>query len=164
MKKNVFLVSFFALVFTACQQPETKTIDTQADKAAISNILNLLQTAFKEQNVDTLISVFTDDAILYGSDPSEIWDKQQIKEMWAQMLSEPVELSIIGEPVIKLATDGNSAYAAQQYYMPMFSNKIVFRNGYHLIKLNGEWKIFTCNTACIIKNEDLPKIDEVLNN
>ena len=164
MRKNALLFLFFVLALIACQQqPAPKPINIEAEEVAINNVLDKLISAFKEQNVDTLTSLLAEDVLMCGSDPSEFWNKQEIIEIWTQMLAQPVELNIIGEPVIKIAPDGNSAFAIQQYVMPVFSDKLLFRNGYHLIKSNNEWKIYTSNTACIPKNEDLPAINEILN-
>jgi ketosteroid isomerase-like protein len=164
MKKNVLLLSFLFLVLTACQQqPKTKPVNIEAEEVAINDLLGKLISSFKEQDVNTLISLLAEDVLVCGSDPSEFWNKQQITEMWKQMLAQPFELNVIGEPMIEIAPDGNSAFAAQQYFMPMFSDKLPFRNGYHLIKSNNEWKIYISNTACIPRNEDLPKINEALN-
>ncbi len=140
-----------------------KSFDTEAEKVAISNFLNKFMTAFNDRDIEAMSSLLTEDMFSWGSDPAELWNKQQLTEIWKQMLTKPFKLNVIGEPTIKIAPDGYSAFVVQQYFMPSVSEKLPFRNGYHLIKLNDEWKIFTLNTACIPKNKDLPKIDKVLN-
>ena len=163
MRKNAMLFLLIVLALTACQlQPAPKPLNIEDEEVAIYDVLDKLISAFKEQNVDTLTSLLAEDVLMCGSDPSEFWNKQEIIEIWTQMLAQPVELNVIGEPVIKVAPDGNSAFAVQQYFMPMFSDKLLFRNGYHLIKSNNEWKIYTSNTALIPKNEDIPVINEAL--
>jgi ketosteroid isomerase-like protein len=165
MKKNVLLLLFFILALLACQQqPDIEPLNIEAEEAAINDLLNKMTTAFKDQDVENLMSIFAEDLLLCGSDPSEFWNKQQVTDMWTQMLTQPVEIKVIGEPIIKIAPDGNSASAVQQYLMPVISEKLQFRNGYHLIKVKDNWLIFTSNTACIPKNEDLPKINEVISN
>jgi ketosteroid isomerase-like protein len=163
MKKSTLLLAFFVIVLTACQQQtETKSVDLKAEEAAINDLLNTMIGAFKAQDVPTLQSLLTEDVLCLGSDPSEVWNKKEITEMWTQMLAQPVEIDTIGTPKIQVASDGHSAFAMQQYFMPAFSSKLAFRNGYHLIKSGEKWLIFTTNTACIPKNEDLSKIDKVL--
>ena len=34
------------------------------------------------QNVETMFSMVTDDALIIGSDPSENWTKEEVKSMW----------------------------------------------------------------------------------
>ena len=163
MKKNVLLFAFFILALAACQQQvEVKSVDSEAEEAAINDLLVQLATSFKEQDVPGIVSLLSEDVLMLGSDPSEIWNKEEITAMWTQLLTQPVELKMTADPVIKLAPDGKSATAVQQYVMPVFSTKIEFRNVYHLIKEDGNWLIFVSTTGCILKNEDLPKIDEVI--
>ena len=141
---------------------ENKVLDLKAEEVAVNNVLNKITAAFEHQDVAALTSLFTEDVLFCGNGPSEVYNKKQVSELWTQMLAQPFKLDLIGEPTIRVAPDGNSAYAMQQYFMPAFSTKIPFRNGYYLIKINGKWLIFTCNTACLLKDEDLPKINEVL--
>jgi len=162
--KRLFIVT--ALILAAGiaygQTSKTTSVDIEAEETAVTELLNTLTKAFKEQDVATLVSLLSDDLLGCGSDPSEFWNKEQVTEIWKQMLVQPFELNHIGEPVVLIAPDGHSAFAVQQYYMPFYSDKLAFRNGYHLIKSDGEWLILSFNTACVPKNEDLPKINEAL--
>ena len=163
MKKICIILSIAVVIITACQQThKTVPVDIKAEEAAVNDLLNRMITAFKEQDVATLQSLLSEDMLGCGSDPSEFWNKQQVTEMWTQMLVQPFELDIIGDPKIKVAPDGHSAFAVHQYFMPFYSSKLAFRNGYHLIKSDGKWLIFSFNTACIPKNDDLPKISEAI--
>ena len=163
MKTKILLLSVFVLALAACQQQTQKMpVDIKAEKTAVNNVLNTMIQAFKAQDVPTLETLIADDMIAVGSDPSELWNRKEIVEMWKQMLAQPFELDTIGTAVIKVAADGQSAFAMQQYRMPAFSSKLAFRNGYHLIKSGERWLILVSNTACIPKNEDLPKIDKAL--
>lgn len=135
-------------------------IDLKAEEVAVANLLNKLYSAWDKQDVPTMVSVFTEDAYIYGNGPSEVFDKQGITEAWTQMLAQPFKLDFMNEPIIRIAPDGQSAVVLHQYYMPVFSTKIAFRNGYHLVKENDSWLIFTSNTACVINDDDFPKINE----
>ncbi len=141
---------------------KNKVIDLKAEEAAINNLLNTLNAAWDRQDVAAMTSLLTEDVLFHGNGPSEIYNKKQVTEGWTQMLAQPFPLEVIDKPVVRMAPDGNSAYAMQQYFMPAFSTKIPFRNGYFLIKVNGNWLIYTCNTACLINDNDFPKINEVL--
>lgn len=165
MKKNLLLFSLLIMAVLAwAQQPVVKQVDIKAEQATISALLNKLTTAFKEQDVNTLVALLTEDALILGSDPSEFFNKEQTADIWKEMLAQPFPFDFVGEATIKVAPDAHSAFVVQQYFMPKLSEKIAFRNSYHLIKMNNEWKIFGINTACIPRNEDFPKMNETLNN
>ena len=164
MKKICIMLSIAVVVITACQQtPKTSPVDIEAEEAAVNALIDKLHTAMKAQDVATLTSFITEDMVCCGSDPSEFWNKQQIKDLWTQMLADmSPEINIIGKRVIKVATDGNSAIAVDQYFMPMYTPNIPFRNVYHLVKTNGNWMILFFSSALIPKNEDLPKLNEAV--
>jgi uncharacterized protein (TIGR02246 family) len=141
---------------------KNEAIDLKAEEVAVANLLNKLYAAWDRQDVPTMVSLLTEDVLFCGNGPSEIYNKQQITEGWTQMLAQPFKLDFIDKPIIRIAPNGQSAVTMQQYFMPAFSTKIPLRNGYHLIKINDNWLIFTCNSCCAIKDEDFPKINEVL--
>src|SRR5665648_203620 len=121
MKKICIMLSIALVVITACQQtPKTSPVDIEAEEVAVTNLLNSVITAFKEQDVATLLSHLSEDVLVCGSDPTEFFNKQQIAEMWTQMLVQPMELDTIGEPIIKVSPDGHSAFAVHQYFMPFY--------------------------------------------
>jgi hypothetical protein len=105
----------------------------------------------------------SDDAMVAGTAPSELFTKQNIVDIWNQYYSGVVpELTYIGERTVKKASDGNSATAIEEYNMPSMSSVIAARNTLHLVKIEGEWMInFNC-ISFIPKNEDMPKIETAL--
>jgi ketosteroid isomerase-like protein len=164
MKKNHLILLIAAVVITACQQtPKTVSVDMEAEKAALDSIFDKFYSAFNEKDVGTLASYLTEDALCLGTDPSEFWDKQQITDLWTQMLADSVPaINFIGERVIKIAPDGNSAVAVDQYIMPGSSPKIPWRNVYHLVKSNDHWMILFFSCGFIPKNEDIQKINDAV--
>ena len=98
-----------------------------------------------------------------GTDPSEFWDKQQVTDLWAQLLDDTIpELDFIGQREIKIAPDGHSAFVVEQYVWPLFTPNIPWRNVYHVVKTDDEWKILAFSSALIPRNEDLQKLNEAL--
>ncbi len=164
MKKIYLILSVAMVAITACQQtPKTVSVDIEAEKAAINDLVDKVNSAMQAQDVATLTSFFTDDLICLGSDPSELWNKKQITELWTQMLADTApEINLIGKRVIKVAADGKSAVAVDQYFMPMFTPDIPFRNVYYLIKTDDNWMIDFSSTALIPKNEEIPKLNKAL--
>jgi ketosteroid isomerase-like protein len=164
MKKIYIILSIAVMVITACQhKPKTVPVNIEAEKAAVNDVIDKLHSAMKAQDVATLTSFLTEDIIGCGSDPSEFWNKQQITDLWTQMLADTVpEINVFGKRVIKVSADGNSAIAIEQYFMPMYTPKILFRNVYHLAKTNDNWMIDFFSTALIPKNEEIPKLNKAL--
>jgi ketosteroid isomerase-like protein len=164
MKKLIYLMALITIGFVSCETKTEKVpVDLEAEKAAVSALIDNLYAGIKAQDIDTLAALFSEDLLAIGSDPSEFWNKQEIVALWGQMISETSpEINFISEKVVKIAPDGNSAVAVVQYFVPMFSATIPFRSDYHLIKSNGEWKIFVSNVALIPKNEDIQKLNDAL--
>lgn len=140
----------------------TEVIDLKAEEIAVHELLSKLFKGWDKQDVTAMTSLLSEDAIFYGNGPSEVYNKEQIAAGWSQMLELSVKLELISEPVVRIAPDGNSAHAIHQYYMKVLSKNIPFRNGYFLIKENEDWVIYNCNTACIVNDEDFPKLDKAL--
>jgi ketosteroid isomerase-like protein len=164
MKKILIILSISLMAIAACQQkPKTVPVDIKAEETAVNDRIDKLLSAMKAQDVATLTSFLTEDIIGCGSDPSEFWNKQQITDLWTQMLADTSpEINNIGMRVIKVSADGNSAIAIEQYFMPMYTPNIPFRNVYHFVKTNNNWMIDFFSTALIPKNEDLPKLNKAL--
>ena len=164
MKKLIIvtaLVLFAGIAFG--QTSKTATVDIETAKAALNDLLNQLDSAMRAQDVSSLASYLTEDALICGTDPSEFWNKQQITDLWTQMLTESaIELNYISKREIKVAFDGNSAIAVDQFTMPGMSPKIPWRNVYHLVKNNDNWMILFISSAFIPYNEDIQKLNEAI--
>ncbi|MBN1117487.1 MAG: nuclear transport factor 2 family protein [Bacteroidales bacterium] len=139
-------------------------VDFVAEENAINVILDGIISSFKNQDASTLISMLSDDVIVLGSDPEQVFNKDQIAAGWSYILEQtPLILIPVTERQIVISADGHSATAVEQYNMPedTFSN-VVFRNAYHLVKQKKEWKIICWNGACIMSDDDLLKLNEIL--
>jgi hypothetical protein len=161
MKNNLSFLFFGLALITACQQPKPVTVDLQAEKARVNALLDKFEAATL---TDTLASLMTEDALVIGTAPSELMTKKETVEIWSQYYSGKVpEHTYINERILKMAADGNSATAIEEYMMPAMSPVIPARNTIHLVKSEGKWMIDFISSTFILKNEDVPKIDRVLN-
>ena len=105
----------------------------------------------------------TDNAMAAGTAPAEVFTKQNMVDMWTQYYSGVVpQHTYLGERTIKIASDGNSATAIEEYIMPSMSSVMAARNTLHLVKIDGEWMIDFLIITYIPKNEDIPVIDATL--
>jgi hypothetical protein len=63
---------------------------------------------------------------------------------------------------IRIAADGNSAIALEQFYMKVMTQKIPCRLIFHVVKSGDNWMIDFLSWSLIPKNEDLVKLDNAL--
>lgn len=164
MKKNRFVILIAFLALAACKQtPLPVIVDVDAEKASIDSIFNLFTIAFHSRDVETLASYVTEDALCLGTDPSEFLSKQQIKEMWAQMFADSAPaINYVSKREIRVDAGGESAHVVDQYTMPVVGPKILWRNAYHLIKIDDKWMIDMLNCSFILRNEDIIKLNKAL--
>jgi len=165
MKKSFSLFVVIAFLCVSCQSKTGMVpVDLKAEEAAVDNLMDKFFGAIMAQDVPTMASFLADNTLVCGTDPSEFWNKQQVTDLWAQMVAGSVpEFKDIGERIVKVAADGNSAVTVDQNMIPAYSANLAFRNVAHLVKSADGWKIFLFSSAIIPKNEDLPKLDQALN-
>jgi len=163
MKKLIIAAAFILIAGIAFgQTSKTATVDIEAEEVALNEIMDKFDAAIEAQDVLTMVSWFTEDALVCGTDPSEFWNKQQITDLWEQSLSNSVpEFKYINDRKIKVAPGGNSAIVVTQYIMGL-SPKIPWRQVYHFVKTNDNWMIHFMNIAFIPKNEDIQKLNEAI--
>jgi len=164
MKKTLFLSMCAILLLAACQQtPAPATLDLEAEEAAAREMFSDLRDAMNAENIETLFSFFTEDALIIGSDPKEILNKEEIKNMWIELSAAlKFEFVLFGEQPFKISADGNSAIAVSQFYVPIMTANVPLRQVFNLSKVDGKWMVTFWSSSVIPKNEDLPKIVEAL--
>jgi len=164
MKKLLFvtaLVLFAGIAFG--QTSKTATVDIEAEKAALNELMDKYDSAYKTFDVSIMASYLSEDLLFCGTDPSEFWNKQKITDLWTQIPDNTVfELKSISDRKIKVAPDGNSAIVVTQYIAPIISPKMPLRWVYHFVKTNDNWMILFVNVAFIPKNEDIQKLNEAI--
>jgi len=164
MKKTMLLSVSVILFLAACQQtPAPASINLDAEEAAAKEMLNVLRDAMNTKNIDTLFSLFTDDALIIGSDPIEIMTKEETRKMWMEMAAAvDFKFVLFGEQPFKISPDGNSAIAVSQFYVPVMTGDLPLRQVFNLRKVDGKWMVSFWSSSVIPKNEDLPKIMQAL--
>lgn len=158
MKNALLFLSIAGLLFSGCQQSPAP-IDLEAEKAAAQEMLGSFSDAMTTQDVGSMRTFITEDALICGSDPEEFWDKEAAMKLWDEMSAGPeVDFLFMEKNPLKIAPDGNSAIAIQQFYVPAVMPKLPVRNIYYLTKIEGKWLISMWSSTLIPKNEDLAKI------
>ncbi len=164
--KNIFYLMFVAvMIITACQ-PKTKTVpvDTAAAKIAVTTLLDKYNSAWNAKDVSTMTALLTDDGLFYGTDPSEFMDKKTLSAGWTQAMSD-TSMNFnysFDKREIRIAADGNSAIAIEQFYMKAFYPKMPVRLIFHIVKSGDNWMIDFLSWSIIPKNEDIEKLNKAL--
>ena len=152
MRKLLIVSSLLLIAGIACGQTKpSDQVNMQAEITVITKLMDEFDFG----------SIFTDDALICGTDPSEFWSKQQFVESMEQISNDPPEINSIGDRVVKVAPDGNSAVVVTQYIIA-WSPKIPWRQVYHLTKTDDGWKVFFINFAFVPKNEHIELINEAI--
>jgi uncharacterized protein (TIGR02246 family) len=165
MKKIFYLMFMAVMIITACQ-PKTKTVpvDTAAAKIAVNTLLDKYNSAWNAKDVSTMTALLTDDGLFCGTDPSELWDKKTLSAGWTQAMSD-TSMNFnysVDKREIRIAADGNSAIALEQFYMKAISQKMPVRLIFHVVKSSDNWMIDFLSWALIPKNEDIGKLNKAL--
>ncbi len=164
MKKILFLSVCLVLLLAACQQtPAPATIDLAAEEAAAKEMFGILRDAMNSQDVETLFSLITDDALIIGSDPAEIMTKEEVRNTWIELKAAyDFKFELFDEQPFQISPDGNSAIAVSQFYVPAMTADLPGRQVFNLRKMDGKWMVSFWSSSVIPKNEDVPKIMEAL--
>jgi uncharacterized protein (TIGR02246 family) len=165
MKKTIYIFSIAVIIIAACQ-PKTKTVpvDTAAAKIAVTTLLDQYNSAWNAKDVSTMTALLTDDGLFCGTDPSELMDKKTLSAGWTQAMSDTsMNFNYSADKrEIRIAADGNSAIALEQFYMNAISQKIPVRIIFHVVKSGDNWMIDFLCWAFIPKNEDIGKLNKAL--
>lgn len=136
-----------------------------ADKVAINEMMDKIISSFKDQDAATLIAMLSDDAIILGSAPEQVFDKEQISAGWTYILDQTaLILNPLYERQIVFSADCKSATGLQCYNMPEDEDypNVTFRISYHFIKEYKRWKILCWNGAIIMSDDDLILVNDLL--
>jgi hypothetical protein len=164
MKK--ILCSFMAVVIiTACQQkPTTVPVDLNSAKVAVAATLDKYHSSLMAKDANTILPLLAEGGLYCGTDSKEFLDKASISTEMSKMFADTtlkVSYSIIKRE-IRVAADGNSAIAVDQFVMEFISPKIPVRWVFHLIKTADNWLIDFSSLSLIPNNEDLGKLNKAL--
>jgi ketosteroid isomerase-like protein len=165
MKKALYILFIVVTVITACQQkPKIIPVDKEASKVAVTDLLDKYNSAFKAKDTATLIALLAGDGLFCGTDPSEIWDKKQIRDGWTQGFAD-TSLKIdytVDKREILISEDGNSAIAIEQLYLKIISPNIPWRLIFHAVKSGEDWRLDFISWNFIPKNEDIEKLNKAV--
>ena len=167
MKKLSFLVlvvSFISCDHFKAATSAGSTYDSVAVKKDISNAFDSMHMAFKSRNLNNMMSYLADDGRYLGTDPGEIWTKQQLGENVSKMMTDSTKIEYtINDRKIWPDDDGKSAIVVEQFLYNSLSSKIQIRGVARADYKDNRWLIDFYSWNFIPKNEDIPKLNEALN-
>jgi hypothetical protein len=163
--KKILSLTLLVLLFscTTVNVPEPEPVDLAAEEVAIKAVFDSLFKSVDDRNIDLLASLFTDDGIFMGTDPTELFPKDTLVSMWAMMMQEPEipPFEFINDPVIRIQPDGKSAVVVQQYYWKLFTT-LPLRHSFGMVKKDSVWLIDFFDFSFIPYNEQIPVLNEAV--
>lgn len=163
--RNLFLIVFVAAIVFACQpKPQPVVVDLTASKAEVNALMDTYLTAWNAKDVKTLATLITDDGLYCGTDPTELMDKKTITDAWTQAFADSTMNNVfkMDKREIRMESDGNSAIIMEQHVANPYTPKIQWRLVCRSVKTSDGWKLDFISWSFIPKNEDIPRINKIL--
>jgi hypothetical protein len=165
MKSKPYLILFTLLVMAACQpKTELEPVDIGAAEVAVTSILDNYHAAMIAGNASDCMSFLENKGLYCGTDPIELWDKETFSNAITEAMAD-TSFSInyaIDKRIIRIAGDGKTALALEQFTMNAISEKIPIRLISHLMKTDENWTIDFISWSLIPLNEDIAKLNKAL--
>ena len=165
MKSKPYLILTTLLVMVACQpKTELEPVDVGAAEAAVTSILDNYHAAMIAGNANECMSFLENKGLYCGTDPKELWDKETISNAMTEAMAD-TSFTInyaIDKRIIRIAGDGKTALALEQFTMNALSEKIPIRLISHLMKTDENWTIDFISWSFVPLNEDIAKLNEAL--
>ncbi|NOY51889.1 MAG: nuclear transport factor 2 family protein [Chlorobi bacterium] len=165
MKKFYFLLIFLFLIASGCSKKnDTYNQDSSDLVLAVEQIANQYFEAWNNKDLTKLNQLTADDGEFYGSDPEEIMDKTALLDMYSQFFADTTNSYLYNVDLrkIKVSSTGNSALIMERITFPAWSPKMPMVQTSHLTLVADEWIIDFISWGFIIKNDDVPKVNEIL--
>jgi len=164
--KNFYLLFILSvLIASGCsKEKETYNPDPAELTKTIEQIADQYLEAWNNKDLITLDELTTDDGEFYGSDPQEIMDKTALMDMYTLFFTDTTSsyLYTVDLRKIKVSYNGTSALIMERITFPEWSPKMPMCQTSHLILEADQWKIDFICWGFIIKNDDVPAVNDIL--
>jgi len=165
MKTKTYVLLFVVLMMTACQpKTETEPVDIAAAEEAVNVMLDNFHVTIKAGNATDMMTLLDNEGLYCGTDPKELWDKESLSNLMTETMADSsfsLDYSIENRK-IRIAADGYTAIALEQYTMNILSERLPLRLVSHLVKTNENWMIDFISWSFIPMNEDIATINKAL--
>jgi len=176
MKQLLFLAAAI-LLFAACNNSgstvasasdsSTNSMNTKSDEATakkeVSELMNAVHNGFRQKNFSLVENAMAPDALVLGTDPSEVWPFSQFKDSMQKFFADTAFHGMTYElPNHQIEIDGNSAVVVDQFQLNELSTKMMTRNIAHARFENGKWLIDLMSWNVAPTNQQLIEINRSL--
>lgn len=178
MKKIVLSLSLLALL-VACNNASkdnttatadstgatthTTAVDEGQARKDLTAILDSIKASFTRRDPGFVDKYMTEDGLYMGTDPGEVYNFKEFREFSEKSFKDTsVKSYEFDMSKREIRIHGTSANMVEQYRVPGFSQKLMFRNVAHARYENNRWLVDMFTFNVIPKNEDIPKIDKAL--
>ena len=135
----IMLLTFLSII--AC----TKTIDLEAEKAAIIKVMEMTVEAEKNRDADAAVTFFTDDAIIQPADMPQIQGIQALHDLYIEFFKMPDMTFESQSTETVVASSGDTGYNIgwNLFIFEGPEGNIEVKGKYLAVmkKIEGEWKI-----------------------
>ena len=166
---NKLILLFLPIFIISCDHfkaavntDSTKPIDTVSVNKSINNVLDSMHMAFKARKNNAMLSYLADDGKYLGSDPAELWSKQQLSDYLSKVTDTTRIEYTISQRTILADEDGKSAVVYEQYFLPAMSTKMMVRCIGRVDFKDNRWLIDFYSWNFIPKNEEIKKLNAAL--
>jgi hypothetical protein len=164
--KTIYSIAFLATMIVAGCQPKTivPVVNKEAEKDAIVVLLNKYLTAVNNKDMAIMETLFTDDGLYCGTDPTEVIDKQtmlKLKQQNSTDMSRDYTYTV-EKREIRLSPDGLSAIILEQFVIPGLAPNMPVRLIFGAIKKGDNWIFDFVSWSFIPNNADIEKINKAL--
>lgn len=164
--KNLYLLLILSfLIASGCSKENITNDENQTDLVlVIEQIADQYLEAWNNKDLIKLDLLTDDDGEFYGSDPEEIMDKTALMEMYSQFFTDTTSsyLYTVDLRKIKVSYNRNSALIMERITFPSWSPKMPMCQTSHLTLVGDQWKIDFISWGFIIKNDDVPRVNDIL--
>lgn len=135
----IMLLAFLSII--AC----TRTVDLEAEKAAIIKVMEMAVEAEKNRDADAAVTFFTDDAIIQPADMPQIQGTQALHDLYIEFFKMPDMTFESQSTETVVASSGDMGYNIgwNLFIFESPEGKMEIKGKYLAVmkKIDSEWKI-----------------------
>lgn len=164
--KTICFIAILAVMITAgcTTRVQTEPVDMNAVNDTITQLLDKYLNAWNEKDIEGLTALVSEDGQFFGSDPSELMDKESLVLMYTELFSDTLtDYSYdIDLRKIMIAPDGKLAIVVEYFTLGDWSPMMPLRQISQIVKTGDHWAIDFIAWGFIVKNEDVGKLNKAL--
>lgn len=119
----------------------------------VNSTISAFDEAYKNDNDSLFNSFISSEILVYGTDPSEVWDYSIFKNHLATMRKNKIpKLQYVKDNSTQISKDGKSACIVRELSWEVFPDNTI-RQVIYLEKNENKWQIRTLVISHLLRNE-----------